>query len=135
MTKTAHGAVNVFNISDSERYRCQVLHYHARLSRLYISVYKDQGQQPVFYLLFGDVGYMECPTTWQGALFNIADQDACIQLMLEARLIGPAVLRFPAAYASLTDYARLYHTPDDKPVRILASSASMLHSVPPEVRG
>lgn len=129
MAKTQFGAGNIFNITDAGVYRCQVVQYHAKLSRLYISVLKDQA--PVFYLLFTDVGYLECPTSWQGAHFDIGTQDECIALMLEAGLIGQAILRFPNAYASLTEEARLYtvqHT--TARIRFIANSANLLHGPP-----
>jgi hypothetical protein len=134
MVKHAEGARNIFNITDPQRYRCQVLHYHARLSRLYLSVYKDQMSEPVFYLLFSDVGYLQCPMTWQGAAFDIGMRDACLQLMLDHGLIGAAVLRFPQAYAALTEAVRLYiaHTAHE-PAQIIAGSASMLHQLPKDL--
>lgn len=134
MVKHAAGSHNIFNISEPQRYRCQVLHYHARVSRLYLSVYKDDGREPVFYLLFSDVGYLQCPMTWQGANFDIGTQDECIQLMLDVGLIGAAVLRFPQAYASITEVARLYRAATaHQPVQIVAGAASMLHQLPKEL--
>ncbi|MEM9952862.1 MAG: hypothetical protein AAF846_14740 [Chloroflexota bacterium] len=134
MVKSEHGDANIFNISQPELYRCQVIHYHNRLSRLYIAVYKgDNRQAPaLFYLLFSDVGYFDCPTTWQGASFMIAPSDDCIQLMLDTGLIGQAILRFPNAYASITDHLRLYvgETSSDRNVRIIANSANMVHELP-----
>ena len=131
MAKTAYESQNIFNISEAHLYRCQVLHYSARVSRLYISVMKEASTTPVFYLLFSDVGYMDCPMNWQGADFAIVTQDECIQLMLDTGLIGQAILRFPNAYASLTEYARLYtvktatHT-----IRLIASAANMVTQLP-----
>ncbi|MEL7435425.1 MAG: hypothetical protein AAFN11_15865, partial [Chloroflexota bacterium] len=77
MVKSAQGDTNIFNITDPEKYRCQLVHYHNRLSRLYLAVYKgtDRASAPVFYLLFSDVGYMECPVSWAGAQFDIASGD------------------------------------------------------------
>ncbi|GAB5493521.1 MAG: hypothetical protein Phog2KO_37360 [Phototrophicaceae bacterium] len=137
MVKSNQGETNIFNISDAEAYRCQILHYHNRLSRLYIAVFKgqDRASAPIFYLLFSDVAYFECPVTWQGADFSIAPSDDCIQLMLDTGLIGEAILRFPNAYASITDYAHLYlaQTSLDKEIRIIASSANMLHELPSDL--
>ena len=134
MAKTEPGATNVFNITNPEQYRCQVYHYHARLSRLYLRVFRAQMESAAFYLLFSDVAYFQCPVNWQGADFTILSQDDCIGLMLEAGLVGEAILRFPGAYASLTDYARLYEVQGTrKPIRIIASSATLLQRLPNEI--
>lgn len=138
MVKTQSGETNIFNITQPELYRCQVLHYHNRLSRLYVAVYKgnDRAVPALFYLLFADVGYFDCPVTWQGADFAIAPSDTCIQLMLEAGLIGQAILQFPNAYASITDYARLYtaKTQAEREIRIIANSAVMVQDLPKDLR-
>ena len=137
MVKSNQGDTNIFNISNPEQYRCQILHYHNRLSRLYIAVYKweDRHVPAIFYLLFSDVAYFDCPVTWQGAEFGIAPADDCIQLMLDAGLVGSAILRFPNAYASITDYARLYigTTSTDRNVGIIANSANMVHDLPTDL--
>ncbi len=135
MVKSEQNAQNIFNITAPENYRCQMLHYHNRLSRLYLSVFQGKRELPSFYLLFSDVGYLDCPMSWQGAHFDIAPEEECIRLLLETGLIGRAVLQFPRAYASITDYARLYlgHTNTDRPVRIIASSANMLRSLPADL--
>ena len=135
MVKVAHGSKNAFNISNPGRYRCQVFHYHRRLSRLYLSVYQGPRTEPAFYLLFSDVAYIDAPMSWHGAGFDIADQDACIALMLDLGLIGEAIRRFPDAYAAITDYACLYtvQTPA-KELRIIASSAAILKSIPAEIQ-
>ncbi len=134
MVKTEPRSANVFNITRPEAYRCQVHHYHSRVSRLYLRVFKGQAQQPDFYLLFADVAYFECPVNWQGADFHIATHDDCIELMLEAGLVGPAILRFPGAYASLTDYTRLYIVQTAaKPVRIIAGSAALMRELPTDL--
>lgn len=116
-------------------YHCHTHRYFSGLSRLYIRVFKQRQENAAFYLLFSDVGYFEGPVTWQGADFGIEDDDTCIELMLRTGLIGEAILQFPDAYASITETARLFivrttHTP----VRIIASSASLLTDVPPELR-
>lgn len=138
MVKTATGASNIFNITEPNLYRCQILHYHNRLSRLYVAVYKgtDRAAPALFYLLFSDVGYLDCPVSWQGADFSIESSDACIQLMLDAGLIGAAILQFPNAYASITDYARLYtaQTQAQTQIRIVASSANMIQELPKELK-
>ena len=135
MVKTQSGETNIFNVTDAEIYRCQVHHYHSRVSRLYLRVYKGQVDIPVFYLLFSDVAYFDCPVNWQGVDFGIADSDDCIALMLEAGLVGRAILQFPNAYASLTDYARLYvaETSANRPVKIIANSANMVKSLPADI--
>ncbi|MDQ7026021.1 MAG: hypothetical protein Q9P01_01720 [Anaerolineae bacterium] len=135
MVKSQLGATNIFNITDSVQYRCQVHHYHSRVSRLYLRVYKGQTDIPVFYLLFSDVAYFDCPVNWQGANFSIAPADDCIALMLEAGLIGQAILQFPDAYASITEYARLYVAKSNaqRPVKIIANSANMVKSLPTEL--
>jgi len=135
MVKTQPGESNIFNISKPQLYRCQVHHYHSRLSRLYLRVFKGQSEVPAFFLLFSDVAYFDCPVNWQGADFQIAERDDCIQLLLETGLVGRAILQFPNAYASITDYAYLYiaHTQTGRAVRILASSANMVHSLPDEL--
>ncbi|MGB7337340.1 MAG: hypothetical protein WBC91_00495 [Phototrophicaceae bacterium] len=134
MVKSDIGDTNIFNITNAEQYRCQIMHYHNRLSRLYIAVYKgdDRHAPPIFYLLFIDVGYFDCPTSWQGADFMIDTGDACIQLMLDTGLVGAALLRFPNAYASITENAYLYvaTTNADRPIRIIASSANMIQKLP-----
>lgn len=137
MVKSNHGESNIFNITQPELYRCQLLHYHNRLSRLYLAVFKgqDRAAPPVFYLLFSDVAYMDFPVNWQGADFNIAPADDCIELMLNSGLVGQAILTFPNAYASITDYARLYiaQTSTDTQIRIIANSANMVHQLPSEL--
>ena len=135
MAKTAHGSENIFNITHPDRYRCQVHHYHRKLSRLYISVFQGQREEPAFYLLFADVAYIQAPTSWTGAGFDIADRDACLALMLEAGLVGPAIRQFPEAYASITAYARLYQSRGPATLaRIIAGSASLLQNIPAELR-
>ncbi len=126
---------NVFNISKPASYRCQVFHYHRKLSRLYLSVYKGQRNQPAIYILFSDVAYIEAPMSWLGAEFNIADKQACLELMIDLGLVGPAIRQFPDAYASISDYARLYtvSTPYSV-IRIIASSGTLLKSIPPEIQ-
>ena len=134
MAKTKHGSVNVFNISKPERYRCQMHHYHRKLSRLYLSVYQGQREMPAFFLLFSDVAYVQAPTSWLGAGFDIAAKQDCLDLMLEAGLVGPAIRDFPDAYASVTEYARLYTLRlPGAPVRIIAGSASLLQRIPAEL--
>ena len=135
MVKTELGSRNAFNISDPMRYRCQAHHYHRRLSRLYLSVYKGQRDEPAFYLLFSDVAYIDAPMSWLGADFSIAERQACIDLLLELGLVGPAIHQFPEAYASITDYARLYQARSvDHTIRIIASSAAILKDVPGEIK-
>lgn len=131
---------NIFNLPAPSLYRCHVHHYHTRLSRLYIRVFKaPQGnastmQIPAFYVLFSDVGYVEGPINWEGANFCIAQHQECIDLMLETGMIGKAVLQFPDAYAAITDTARLYVVKTEhSSVRIIASSAARLPSLPPEL--
>jgi hypothetical protein len=134
MAKHEPGATNIFNITDPALYRCQVYHYHARLSRLYVRVFKGTSEIPVFYLLFTDVAFFDCPVNWQGADFQIGTQDECIALLLEAGLIGKAILQFPGAYASITDYARLYTVAaPNRVIRFIANSASMIQQLPKEL--
>lgn len=137
MVKSNHGDSNIFNITNPQQYRCQIVHYHNRLSRLYLAVYKgeDRHAPAIFYLLFSDLAYFECPVNWEGAEFNIAPSDDCIQLMLDAGLIGSAIMRFPDAYASITQYARLYigKTSTKKDIRIIANSANMINSLPADL--
>ena len=135
MAKVEENSRNVFNISKPAGYRCQVFHYHRKLSRLYLSVYRGQRNQPAVYILFTDVAYIEAPMSWLGAEFYIASKQSCIELMIDVGLVGPAVRQFPDAYASITDYARLYTV--DSPnsaIRIIASSGSLLRSIPPEIQ-
>lgn len=127
-------ADNLFNLPAPLLYRCHVLYYHTRLSRLYLRAFKGQQQAPAFYLLFSDVGYFEGPMTWQGADFSLASHDDCVALLLRTGMIGEAVLQFPDAYATITETARLYtvrttHTP----VQIIASSATMLMDLPADL--
>lgn len=135
MAKIEHGSRNAFNITNSARYRCQVFHYHRKLSRLYLSVYQGAREQPAFYLLFSDVAYIEAPMSWLGAEFDIAARSECIALMLEVGLVGDAIHQFPDAYASITDYARLYRLRSvHSEIRIIASSAAILQTIPAELR-
>lgn len=135
MAKTEHGSKNAFNISDPARYRCQVFHYHRKLSRLYLSVYQGQRQEPAFYLLFSDVAYIEAPMSWRGARFDIAERDECIDLMLALGLVGEAIRQFPDAYASITDYARLYRARAlHSEIRIIAGSAAILPTIPSAIQ-
>lgn len=126
---------NIFNLKNPMLYRCNVLHYHNRLSRLYIRIFRGQQQTPAFYLLFSDAGYYEGPLTWQGADFGIASHDDCIDLMLRTGMIGEAVLQFPDAYAAITDTAHLYVvTTTQAPVRFIAGEAIRLNDLPDEMR-
>ncbi len=135
MAKNEHGSKNAFNISNPARYRCQIFHYHRKLSRLYLSVYQGRREQPAFYLLFADVAYIEAPMNWLGVNFDIAERDECIALMLEVGLVGEAIQQFPDAYASITDYARLYRaTSVHSEIRIIASSGSILQTIPGEIQ-
>ena len=136
MVQTAHGSQNIFNITRPARYRCQVHHYHRKLSRLYLSVFQGQREMPAFYLLFSDVAYIDAPMSWQGADFAIADKDECITLMLKLGLVGPAIHQFPDAYAAVTDYARLYTAAvvGGARARIIAGSGALLQSIPAELR-
>ena len=134
MVKTERGSKNVFNISDPQRYRCQVYHYHRRLSRLYLSVYKGQRNEPAFYILFSDVAYLEAPMSWLSAAFDIAERQDCIKLMAQVGLVGEAIHQFPDAYAAITDYARLYQVRSShSTIRIIASSASFLRHAPGDI--
>ena len=121
----------VFDIKAPQLYRCQVYRYFNGLSRLYLSVFKPHQNIPSFFLLFSDVGYFEGPVNWQSADFHIAPAQECIALMLKTGMVGEAILQFPDAYASITDSANLYvvDTPETR-IKIIASSASMLDSVP-----
>lgn len=134
MVKIEHGSTNIFNITKPTAYRCQIFHYHRKVSRLYLSVYQGQKNVPAFYLLFSDVGYIEAPMSWMSVDFEIADKQECIELMLQTGLVGEAIHQFPDAYASITDYARLYqiHTIHN-PIRIIASSGTMMNRVPDEI--
>ncbi|MCY4062499.1 MAG: hypothetical protein OXG53_09035 [Chloroflexi bacterium] len=135
MAKTEHGSKNVFNISNPARYRCQIFHYHRKLSRLYLSVYQGQREQPAFYLLFADVAYIDAPMSWIGADFDIAERDECVALMLDLGLVGDAIHRFPDAYASITDYARLYRVGSvHSKIRIIAGSGAILQTIPREIQ-
>lgn len=135
MAKVEHNSRNVFNISEPGRYRCQVFHYHRKLSRLYMSLYKGQRNQPAIYILFSDVAYIEAPMSWLGAEFNIASKQDCIELMIDLGLVGAAIHDFPDAYASITDYARLYTANSPSSVaRIIASSGTLLQSIPSEIQ-
>ncbi len=135
MVKTERGSQNAFNISKAQGYRCQIFHYHRRLSRLYLSVYQGLRTQPAFYILFSDVAYIDAPMSWQSADFDIAERQACIALMLEVGLIGQAIQQFPDAYAAITDYARLYRVRGpQRQIRIIASSAAILKTIPKEIQ-
>ncbi len=134
MVQTEQGSRNAFNITDPKRYRCQIHHYHRKLSRLYLSVYKGARNQPAFFLLFSDVAYIEAPMSWLSAEFDIAEHGDCIDLMLAMGLVGEAIHQFPDAYASITEYARLYQVHSvHSVVRIVASSAAILQDIPAEI--
>lgn len=127
-------ADNIFGIAQPMIYRCHIHRYYSGLSRLYVRAFKGQQQVPAFYLLFSDVGYIEGPVNWQGVDFHIAPQQECLDLMLQTGMIGPAILQFPDAYASITDYARLYVArAAHSPLRIIASSAALLNDLPAEL--
>ena len=135
MAKTEQGSRNAFNITDPKRYRCQVHHYHRKLSRLYLSVYKGARNEPAFYLLFTDVAYIDAPMSWSSAEFDIAEHGACIDLLLNLGLVGEAIRQFPDAYAAITDYARLYQARSaNNIIRIVASSAAILQDIPAEIK-
>ena len=135
MVKTAEGSRNAFNITKPERYRCQIFHYHRKLSRLYLSIYQGQRNEPAFYILFSDVAYIEAPMSWLNADFDIAEREDCIALMLQLGLVGEAIHQFPDAYASITEYARLYRVRSvSSQVRIIASSAAILPTIPAAIQ-
>ena len=135
MVKTDQGSRNAFNISDPKRYRCQVHHYHRKLSRLYLSVYKGARNDPAFFLLFSDVAYIDAPMSWLSAEFDIAASQECVELLLRAGIVGEAIHQFPDAYASITDYARLYQVRSARNlVQIVASSAAILRDIPAEIK-
>lgn len=125
---------SVFKITDSRQYRCQVYRYFSGLSRLYLSVFKPNQAAPAFYILFSDVAYFEGPVNWQSVDFYIGASEDCLDLLLKTGIIGPAVLQFPNAYATITDAVRLYlvDTPNSQ-IRIIASSAARLDSVPANI--
>lgn len=135
MAKVELNSSNVFNITRPASYRCQIFHYHRKLSRLYLSVYKGQRNEPALYILFSDVAYVEAPMSWLGAEFNIGSKQDCIDLMMRVGLVGPAIRQFPDAYASITDYAKLYtvNSPNSV-IRIIASSGTLLQSIPAEIQ-
>ena len=121
----------VFELKAPQLYRCQVYRYFSGLSRLYLSVFRPNQNVPAFYILFSDVAYFEGPMNWQSADFYVGEAQACIDLMLHTGIIGPAILQFPDAYASITDTACLYIVDSpSSPIRIIAGSATMLDSVP-----
>jgi hypothetical protein len=122
---------NIFQFQGAPLYRCQVYRYFNGLSRLYLSVFKPYQQVPFCYILFSDVGYFEGPMGWESADFFLAPAEDCIELMLRTGLIGEAVLRFPDAYASITETMRLYgvRTPVSD-IRIVAGGAIRLDSLP-----
>lgn len=122
---------NLFRLTEPERYRCQLLSYHRRLSRLYVGVFLPHEEQKAVALLFTDVAYLDCPVNWQGADFTLRPAEECIALLLEAGLIGEAILHFPGAYASFTEHVHLYEVPGgQRPVRIIAGSATRLQQMP-----
>ena len=125
---------SVFEITNARLYRCQVYRYFSGLSRLYLSIFKPKQTVPAFYLLFSDVAYFEGPVNWQSVDFYIGASEDCLDLLLQTGIIGPAVLQFPDAYATITDTARLYlvDTPNSQ-IRIIASSAARLDSVPTNI--
>lgn len=134
MVKTERGSKNVFNITDPRRYRCQIYHYHRRLSRLYLGIYKGQRNEPAFYILFSDVAYLDAPMSWLSAEFDIGERQECIDLMAQVGLVGEAIHQFPDAYAAITEYARLYLVRSShSTIRIIASSASFQRSAPPDI--
>ena len=135
MAKTAFGSCNVFNITRPGHYRCQIFHYHRKLSRLYLSVYQGVRNLPSLYILFSDVAYIQAPMSWEGAAFDIASKEECIALMIQVGLVGPAIQQFPDAYASITEYARLYQvqTPNGL-IHIIASSGTIMKRIPAEIQ-
>ena len=127
--------MTVLDLKAPQLYRCQVYRYFSGLSRLYLSIFKpNQTAAPAFYILFSDVAYFEGPVNWQSVDFYIGASEDCLDLLLKTGIIGPAVLQFPDAYATITDAARLYlvDTPHSQ-IRIIASSAARLDSVPANI--
>lgn len=124
----------IFDIKAPQLYRCQVYRYFNGLSRLYVGAFKPYQNVPAFYILFSDVAYFEGPVNWSSADFYIAPAHDCIDLMLQTGIIGPAILQFPDAYASITESANLYcvDTPETR-IRIIASSAALLDSIPANI--
>ncbi len=131
MAKTAPGSTNIFNVTDAHRYRCHIHHYHSKLSRLVVRVYKDDRPTPAFYLMFTDVGYIDGPVNWRNVDFGIAPTDDCIALMLQGGLIDQTVADIPDARAALAAATRLYiGGTDSTRIRILAGSATLLQQLP-----
>ena len=73
--------------------------------------------------------------SWQGAEFDIASSEECVKLMIQVGLIGAAIHQFPDAYASITDYARLYQVRTTGGlIRIIAGSGTIMKRVPAEIQ-
>lgn len=125
---------NIFQLPNPMLYRCHVHRYYSGLSRMYVRVFKGQQTLPAFYLLFSDVGYFEGAISWQGANFQIAPAQDCIDLMLSVGMIGEAILQFPDAYAAITETAKLYYVQTThQPIRFIAGDAVMLTELPSEL--
>ncbi len=125
---------SIFEIASPWLYRCQVYRYFNGLSRAYLGVFKPHQNVPAFYILFSDVAYFEGPVNWQSVDFYVAPPQDCIDLMLHTGIIGPAILQFPDAYASVTETANLYQvdTPASQ-IRIIAGSAALLDTIPANI--
>ena len=73
--------------------------------------------------------------SWESAEFDIASREECVKLMIQVGLIGPAICQFPDAYASITDYARLYQVRTISGlIRIIAGSGTIMKRVPDEIQ-
>ena len=121
----------VFNIKTPHLYRCHVHRYYSGLSRLYVRAFKEDAQEPAFYLLFSDVGYFEGPMNWQGVHFRRAPAQECLSLMQKSGMLQGTP---PEMLDALAEVIHLYvlDTPQT-PVKIVAGNATRLNEIPSEL--
>ena len=70
---------NVFDIEDSHLYGCTIRIYNSGHSTLIIHAKKHgkPAHENNFFLTFGGVAYLDCPTGWGGANFILGSDEEC----------------------------------------------------------
>ncbi len=135
MAKLQHHTVKpIFKIATPEVYRCNILRYDTRLSKIYVRAFNGMSDDPSFYLLFTDVGYFEGPLNWQGAGLYKLQADECLQLMVDVGLVADFMLDDPDTLSVLKETANLYEFRTKfRPVRLIAGDVVMRHEVPADL--
>ncbi len=123
----------IFEIKTPEVYRCNILRYDTRLSKIYVRAFNGMSDDPSFYLLFTDVGYFEGPLNWQGAAIYKASSELCLKLMVDVGMVADFMMDDPDTLAALKETANLYlFKTKFRPIQLVAGNVVMRNNVPPE---